>query len=67
VSYNLRDGYLEAATADQSITSKPNLRPSAGQSFYDDRGNRVAIIQRAQANVLESYNQLFNSSRVKPI
>jgi len=50
VAYYLKDGYLEAATSGLNITNTPNVRPASDQSFYDDRGNRVAIVQHTQAN-----------------
>ena len=50
VTYYLKDSYLEAGTSGLNVTNTPNVRPATDQSFYDDRGNRVAIVQHTQAN-----------------
>jgi YD repeat-containing protein len=48
VTYIKKDTYLEATTSGQNVTNTPNVRPTTDESFYDRRGNRVAIAQHIQ-------------------
>jgi len=48
VSYLRKDDYLEASTAGHNISNTPNVRPTSDESYYDNRGNRVAIAQHVQ-------------------
>jgi len=45
-TYEMKDGYLESATTGTS--SGVNVRPTTDESYYDDRGNRIAIAQHTQ-------------------
>jgi len=45
-TYEMKDGYLESATTGTS--SGLNVRPTTDESYYDDRGNRIAIAQHTQ-------------------
>ncbi|WP_343821154.1 LysM peptidoglycan-binding domain-containing protein [Dyella marensis] len=48
ITYLRKDSYLEAATTGQNISNTPNVRPTTDESYYDSRGNRVAIAQHTQ-------------------
>lgn len=48
VTYLRKDDYLESTTSGQNISNTPNVRPATDESYYDSRGNRVAIAQHTQ-------------------
>ncbi|MET4674949.1 MULTISPECIES: hypothetical protein [unclassified Luteibacter] len=48
VTYLKKDDYLESATSGQNISNTPNVRPATDESYYNVRGERVAIAQHTQ-------------------
>ncbi|WP_266157646.1 LysM peptidoglycan-binding domain-containing protein [Dyella silvatica] len=48
VTYLRKDDYLEAATSGQNVSGTANVRPATDESYYDNRGNRLAIAQHTQ-------------------
>ena len=48
VTYLKKDSYLESATSGQNVSNTPDVRPSTDESYYNIRGERVAIAQHTQ-------------------
>lgn len=48
VTYLKKEGYLESSTSGQNITNLVNVRPSTDESYYNVRGERIAIAQHTQ-------------------
>lgn len=48
VTYLKKEGYLESATSGQNITNLANVRSATDESYYNVRGERIAIAQHTQ-------------------
>ncbi|WP_448102750.1 RES domain-containing protein [Luteibacter jiangsuensis] len=48
VTYLKKEGYLESSTSGQNITNLVNVRPATDESYYNVRGERIAIAQHTQ-------------------
>ena len=48
VTYLKKDGYLQAQTSGQNVSQLENVRPATDESYYNARGERIAIAQHTQ-------------------
>jgi len=48
VTYLKKEGYLEAATSGVNVSNLANVRPATDESYYNARGERIAIAQHVQ-------------------
>lgn len=48
VTYLKKEGYLESATSGVNVTNLPDVRPDTDESYYNVRGERIAIAQHTQ-------------------
>jgi hypothetical protein len=48
VTYLKKEGYLESATSGVNVSNLPDVRPATDESYYNTRGERIAIAQHTQ-------------------
>jgi nucleoid-associated protein YgaU len=48
VTYLKKEGYLESATSGINVSNLPDVRPATDESYYNVRGERIAIAQHTE-------------------